>query len=121
SILFPILVGLIIGGFNPWLLAATGATVVMVLVGGFVTWRTLRYEITDDHIEIRKGLIRRERRTIPLERVRGGDVTSSLLHRMLGVSVVHIEALPHRDPQGPHPPRTAHHPAGTRSRRRRHQ
>jgi len=92
SILFPILVGLIIGGFNPWLLAATGATVVMVLVGGFVTWRTLRYEITDDHIEIRKGLIRRERRTIPLERVRGVDVTSSLLHRMLGVSVVHIEA-----------------------------
>lgn len=92
SILFPILVGLIIGGFNPWLLAATGATVVMVLVGGFVTWRTLRYEITDDHIEIRKGLIRRERRTIPLQRVRGVDVTSSLLHRILGVSVVHIEA-----------------------------
>ena len=92
SILFPILVGLIIGGFNPWLLAATGATVVMVLVGGFVTWRTLRYEITDDHIEIRKGLLRRERRTIPLQRVRGVDVTSSLLHRMLGVSVVHIEA-----------------------------
>lgn len=92
SILFPILVGLIIGGFNPWLLAATGATVVMVLVGGFVTWRTLRYEITDDHIEIRRGLIRRERRTIPLQRVRGVDVTSSLLHRMLGVSVVHIEA-----------------------------
>ncbi|WP_017574936.1 PH domain-containing protein [Nocardiopsis kunsanensis] len=92
SILFPILVGLVIGGFNPWLLAATGATVVMVLVGGFVTWRTLRYEITDDHIEIRKGLVRRERRTIPLQRIRGVDVTSSLLHRILGVSVVHIEA-----------------------------
>ncbi|WP_017614536.1 PH domain-containing protein [Nocardiopsis salina] len=92
SILLPILIGLVIGGFNPWLLAATGATVVMLLVGGFVTWQTLRYEITDDRIEIRKGLIRRERRTIPLERIRGVDVTSSLLHRMLGVSVVHIEA-----------------------------
>lgn len=92
SILLPILIGLVIGGFNPWLLAATGATVVILLVGGFVTWQTLRYEITDDRIEIRKGLIRRERRTIPLERIRGVDVTSSLLHRMLGVSVVHIEA-----------------------------
>lgn len=92
SILLPILIGLIIGGFNPWLLAATGATVMMVLVGGFVTWQTLRYEITDDHIEIRKGLVRRDHRTIPLQRIRGVDVTSSLLHRMLGVSVVHIEA-----------------------------
>lgn len=92
SILLPILIGLIIGGFNPWLLAATGATVVMLLVGGFITWKTLRYEITDERIEIRKGLIRREHRTIPLQRIRGVDVTSSLLHRMLGVSVVHIEA-----------------------------
>ena len=92
SLLLPILVGLFIGGFNPWLVGATAAAIISLLIGGFVTWKTLRYEITDDRIEIRRGLVRRERRTIPLERVRGVDVTSTLLHRMLGVTVVRIEA-----------------------------
>ncbi|MGW5877078.1 PH domain-containing protein [Nocardiopsis terrae] len=92
SLLLPVLAGLVVGGFNPWLLTATGAGVVALLIGGLVTWRTFRYEVEDDRIEIRRGLIRRSRRTIPLERVRGVDVTSTLLHRMLGVAVVRIEA-----------------------------
>lgn len=92
NLLVPILVGLVIGGFNPWILGATAAAIISLLIGGFVTWQTLRYEITDDRIEIRKGLVRRERRTIPLERIRGVDVTSTLLHRLLGVTVVRIEA-----------------------------
>ncbi|HIY40972.1 MAG TPA: PH domain-containing protein, partial [Candidatus Nocardiopsis merdipullorum] len=77
GLLLPIVVGLFIGGFNPWLLAATAVAIISLLIGGFVTWQTLRYEITEDRIEIRRGLVRRERRTIPLERVRGVDVTST--------------------------------------------
>ncbi|MFJ9557470.1 PH domain-containing protein [Nocardiopsis sp. NPDC101807] len=92
GLLVPIAAGLVLGGFNAWVLGATGATVVALLVGGFVTWRTTRYEVGEDRLEIRKGLIRRSRRTIPLERVRGVDVTSTLLHRLLGVAVVRIEA-----------------------------
>ncbi|MFD6952935.1 hypothetical protein A6A08_25000 [Nocardiopsis sp. TSRI0078] len=92
GLLLPIAAGLVVGGFNAWVLAATGATVVALLVGGFVTWRTTRYEVTGDRLEIRRGLVRRSRRTIPLERVRGVDVTSTLLHRLLGVAVVRIEA-----------------------------
>ncbi len=92
SLLLPVLAGLVVGGFNPWLLTATGLGVVALLIGGLVTWKTFRYEVGEERIEIRKGLIRRSRRTIPLERVRGVDVTSTLLHRMLGVAVVRIEA-----------------------------
>ncbi|WP_150245959.1 PH domain-containing protein [Nocardiopsis quinghaiensis] len=92
GLLLPIVAGLVVGGFNAWVLAATGATVVALLVGGFVTWRTTRYEVAEDRLEIRRGLVRRSRRTIPLERVRGVDVTSTLLHRLLGVAVVRIEA-----------------------------
>ncbi|MEU0492036.1 PH domain-containing protein [Nocardiopsis sp. NPDC006139] len=92
SLLLPIVAGLVVGGFNPWVLGATGAGVVALLVGGFVTWRTTRYEVAGDHLEIRKGLLSRSRRTIPLERIRGVDVTSTLLHRILGVAVVRIEA-----------------------------
>jgi len=92
GLLVPIAAGLVLGGFNAWVLGATGATVVALLVGGFVTWRTTRYEVGEDRLEIRRGLIRRSQRTIPLERVRGVDVTSTLLHRLLGVAVVRIEA-----------------------------
>ena len=92
SLLLPILAGLILGGFNPWILTATVLTVIALLIGGFVTWKTFRYEVGEERLEIRSGLIRRSRRTIPLERVRGVDVTSTLLHRLLGVAVVRIEA-----------------------------
>lgn len=92
GLLVPIVAGLVLGGFNAWVLGATGATVVALLVGGLITWRTTRYEVGEDRLEIRKGLIRRSQRTIPLERVRGVDVTSTLLHRVLGVAVVRIEA-----------------------------
>ncbi|WP_435108148.1 PH domain-containing protein [Nocardiopsis synnemataformans] len=92
GLLVPIAAGLVLGGFNAWVLAATGATVVALLVGGFVTWRTTRYEVAGDRLEIRRGLLRRSQRTIPLERVRGVDVTSTLLHRLLGVAVVRVEA-----------------------------
>src|SRR5699024_4954313 len=54
SLLLPIVVGLFIGGFNPWLLAATAVAIISLLIGGLVTWQTLRYEITDDRIEIRQ-------------------------------------------------------------------
>lgn len=92
GLLLPIAAGLVVGGFNPWILTATLLAVLGLLVSGFVNWKTFRYEIGEERLEIRRGLIRRSRRTIPLERVRGVDVTSSLLHRMLGVAVVRIEA-----------------------------
>lgn len=92
GLLLPIAAGLVVGGFNPWILTATLLAVLGLLVRGFVTWKTFRYEIGEERLEIRSGLIRRSRRTIPLERVRGVDVTSSLLHRLLGVAVVRIEA-----------------------------
>ncbi|WP_369800997.1 PH domain-containing protein [Nocardiopsis sp. NRRL B-16309] len=92
SLLVPIAVGLVVGGFNPWVIGASAAAVVALLVGGLVTWRTVSYEVGEERLEIRSGLVRRSRRTIPLERVRGVDVTSSLLHRLLGVAVVRIEA-----------------------------
>ena len=92
SLLLPIVAGLVVGGANPWVLGAAGAGVAALLVVGIVTWRTTTYEVAAEHLEIRKGLLSRSRRTIPLERIRGVDVTSTLLHRILGVAVVRIEA-----------------------------
>ncbi|MFC3997754.1 PH domain-containing protein [Nocardiopsis sediminis] len=92
SFIVPLIAALVAGSFNPWVLASAGAAVAAMLIGGFVTWRTFRYQVGSERLEIRRGLIGRSRRSIPLERIRGVDVTSHLLHRMLGLAVVRIEA-----------------------------
>ncbi|GAA1988077.1 PH domain-containing protein [Nocardiopsis rhodophaea] len=88
----PLIVALVAGTFNPWVLGSTLVAIVGTLAAGVVTYKTFRYQVGTDRLEIRKGLISRSRRTIPLERIRGVDVTSQLLHRMLGLAVVKIEA-----------------------------
>lgn len=91
--LFPlIIVALIFGTTNPTVLAGAALALVGFFVGGFVTWQTVRYQVGSERLEIRRGLVNRSQRTIPLERIRGVDVTSTLLHRMLGLAVVRVEA-----------------------------
>ncbi|WP_131098869.1 PH domain-containing protein [Streptomonospora litoralis] len=92
--LVPVLVALVAGtySFNPWVLGGAAGAIVMMLVSGIVTWYTFRYQVGAERLEIRRGLINRSRRSIPLERIRGVDITSNLLHRMLGLAVVKIEA-----------------------------
>ncbi|GAA3727866.1 PH domain-containing protein [Salinactinospora qingdaonensis] len=92
SLLVPILIALVAGNFNPWVLGSSALAVVAVVVTGFVTYRTFRYRVGQERLEIRKGLLQRSTRTIPLERIRGVEVTSTLLHRAFGLAVVNIEA-----------------------------
>lgn len=73
---------------NGWRWSA-GITVVVV---GFAVlrWFTTRYRITPDQIQLRHGLLRRKSVTAPMDRVRTVDVTSHLLHRVLGLARVVI-------------------------------
>ncbi|MEY9211116.1 PH domain-containing protein [Thermobifida halotolerans] len=92
SAVLPILVALVAGDFNPWVLGGSAVALVTLLVSGYVTYRTVRYRVNNERLEIRSGLVSRSRRTIPLERIRGVDVTSTLLHRLVGLAVVRIDA-----------------------------
>ncbi|WP_408639182.1 PH domain-containing protein [Nocardiopsis endophytica] len=77
---------------NPWVLGSLFAALVGMVATGVYTWLTFRYQVGADRLEIRKGWIGRSRRTIPLERIRGVHVTTSLVHRVLGLAVVKVEA-----------------------------
>lgn len=77
---------------NPWVLGSLFAALVGMVATGVYTWLTFRYQVAADRLEIRKGWIGRSRRTIPLERIRGVHVTTSLVHRVLGLAVVKVEA-----------------------------
>jgi putative membrane protein len=67
--------------------------IALVLVGGgVVRWRTTRYRITGERVELHTGWLRRQRRSVPRDRIRTVDLTARLLHRVFGLSVVQVGA-----------------------------
>jgi putative membrane protein len=73
-------------GGTVWAAAITAIVAVLSIV----RWFTTRFRITDKQIELHHGLFRRRTLTAPLDRVRTVDVTSHLLHRLLGLARVVI-------------------------------
>lgn len=69
-----------------WSLGIAG----VVMAFAMLRWVTTRYRITSAQVQLRHGLIRRQTRAAPLERVRTVDVTAHLLHRALGLARVSI-------------------------------
>lgn len=65
---------------------------VLSVVYSVVRWSTFRYAVWHDRIDITSGLLARRSRSIPLDRVRGVDLTASPLHRLLRVVVVRVDA-----------------------------
>lgn len=53
-------------------------------------WRTTRYRIGPDRVELRSGLVRRSDRAVPRDRIRTVDVTATPLQRLLGLAVVRV-------------------------------
>ncbi|NMI00598.1 PH domain-containing protein [Pseudonocardia acidicola] len=91
--LLPVIVVLLVSGRGDvnrlWI--ALGISALLV-VFGVVRWRTTQYRITPDRVELHHGWLRRQRRSVPRDRIRTVDLTSKLLHRMFGLSVVHVGA-----------------------------
>jgi putative membrane protein len=91
SLLLPLVGLLFVGGFSgkSYLWAAVGVGVTFAIA--VVRWAIFSYEIVSDRLEIKRSLISRSVRTIPLERVRGVDVSTPPMHRLLGLAVLKID------------------------------
>ncbi len=75
------------GGSRNWVvLGALGGVIAI----GMLRWFTTRYRLTPERIELRSGLLFRQHRSVPRDRVRTVDVTAKLLHRMFGLSVLQV-------------------------------
>jgi putative membrane protein len=83
------------------LLVSLGTRVLVPLVlaavfGGLplalLWWWRFTYRVAGNRLEVRSGLVRRTARVVPLDRVRGVDLTAPFLHRLLGLVKVEIEA-----------------------------
>ncbi len=69
-----------------WSLIGLAAAVTL----GLLRWATTRYRITENQVEIQRGLLNRRVLTVPRDRVRTVDVTSHVLHRVLGLARVAV-------------------------------
>ncbi|MEU6797082.1 PH domain-containing protein [Nonomuraea wenchangensis] len=91
SLLLPLVGVLFVGGFSArsYIWAALG--VVGTVVFAVIRWATFTYELVGDRLETKRALISRSVRTIPLERIRGVDVSTPPMHRLLGLAVLKID------------------------------
>jgi putative membrane protein len=80
------------GQGDPWRIGIAVTAAVAVVLGGVIRWRTTRYRITGDRVELHTGWVRRQRRSVPRDRIRTVDLTARLLHRAFGLSVVQVSA-----------------------------
>lgn len=65
-----------------------GAAIIVIL--GVLRWRFTQYRITADRVELHSGWLRRQRRSVPRDRIRTVDLTARLEHRIFGLSVVKV-------------------------------
>ncbi|MEV5833821.1 PH domain-containing protein [Nocardia sp. NPDC052112] len=93
----PVLIGSVILGTNTgnhlWGLIALAAIVGFALT----RWFTTTYRVGPTHVELRTGLIRRKKLSVPRSRIRSVDIEADLLHRVLGLAVLAIGTGQHAD------------------------
>ena len=81
---------------RPWLRWALLAIAVLVLLRfsfwPFLTWQTTQYVLTTRRVVIRRGVLSRSGRDVPLTRVNDVSFSHTLFERMLGCGTLTIES-----------------------------
>ncbi|MGM7667994.1 PH domain-containing protein [Microbacterium sp. A93] len=71
------------------LLVVLGVLIVLI-VGFWLVWRFQQFRISDEHVEIRKGIIFRSHRRAPLDRVQGVNLTRPFPARLIGMAKLEV-------------------------------
>lgn len=70
-----------------WILVVIGAVVL-----GWAQWRSHRFRIGDDAIEVRKGIISRSERQIRFDRIQGINISKTVLGAIFGLAKLEFDA-----------------------------
>lgn len=86
---FPVAAGLVL---QSWWFVGFGVLGFVLYLGyAIARYVTLEYTLTADELRVREGLLERQERRIPLDRIQDLGFESSLLRRALGLCVVLVE------------------------------
>jgi putative membrane protein len=90
--LVPLIFVFFTGGRNDLpFLAIAGASAVVGLAATTASWWVFRYEVAEGKLRVHSGLISRQERSVPLERIQSIDIGENLLQRLFGVVRVKVE------------------------------
>lgn len=93
SFMVPLIAVLFVGGaFDQQRVITLPLILVIMIAVSLARWATFTYRVGSDHLDIVHGVLNRQTRSIPLDRIRGVDITASPLHRLLDIAVVRIDA-----------------------------
>ncbi|RSM59818.1 hypothetical protein DMB66_26585 [Actinoplanes sp. ATCC 53533] len=73
-----------------WPLIAGSCAGLLGALIDLIRWRTTRYRITPQRVEMRSGWLARKHRIVARDRIRGVDSSARVLPRLLGLRTVHI-------------------------------
>ncbi len=76
---------------NHWLLVVAAVLFLLQLGYSVARYLTLEYTLTTDELRVREGLLERQERRIPLDRIQDLGFESTILRRALGLAVVLVE------------------------------
>ncbi|MGE3171074.1 MAG: PH domain-containing protein [Planctomycetota bacterium] len=86
--LFPLLFGVVV---DRWFLVLAALLFLLTLGTGLARYLTFQYVLTDVELVTREGILNRQERRIPIDRVQDLGFESSILRRFLGLAVVRVE------------------------------
>lgn len=89
--LLPVLAGILLAGSSTGRGGLWGLVGASVAIGlGLLRWFTTTYRVAGGRVQVRRGLLRRQALSVPLDRVRTVDVSASAIYRLLGLVRVNV-------------------------------
>lgn len=102
--MWPLVLALAIGGAQrrAAMLDLVLLTVLLILPISrtILHWATLRYRVEGGHLVIRTGVLNRQVRTIPPERIQNVELVRNVFHRMSGLVELRVETASGSDVEG---------------------
>lgn len=95
GLIIPIVIVIFSGSRDSFELFGIGTALLITLaVVGIraLIWQRFSYQITEQGIWVHSGLVSRQERFLPVDRIQAIDFNEGILHRLLGVVAVRIES-----------------------------
>ncbi|WP_353987216.1 PH domain-containing protein [Ruicaihuangia caeni] len=77
-------------GLLGWALLVTGAVLLIVVAGFYLSWRMHSFRITDEFVEVRSGILFRTNRRARLDRIQGINVVRPFIPRIFGAAKLEV-------------------------------
>ncbi|KAB2328578.1 PH domain-containing protein [Cytobacillus depressus] len=92
DLIIPFLVFVVFGSRDgSWQLLISLAVVVIILIGGILSWLKFTYRLEEGELRIEYGIFVRKKRYIPIERIQSLDLSEGILQRPFGLVRVKVE------------------------------